>query len=178
MQLSLFLSLLLVPLTLGSYSDDLYIKKLTADEVQTLDAKDYSKLADFFTKNATYNSGIPPTVYGIDSIIAVLATILPPEVITQNAISTESITLLPPFDEQGAASAATGVVYITVAYIGQGNLTGQAFVFFAKFEDKYVKTEDFAHHGGWKISERFFVPFGKAVGNPEILPPQMQAMLS
>ncbi|MCJ1462889.1 hypothetical protein MMC07_001493 [Pseudocyphellaria aurata] len=178
MHLSLLLSLFFVPLSLESPSDDLYIKKLTADEAQTLDAQNFPKLADFFIKNATYNAGIGPTVYGIDSIKAVLATHLPPEVITQNNISTESITLLPPFDEQGAASTAIGVVYTTAAYIGQGNLTGQALIFFAKYEDKYVKTGDFAHHGGWKISERFFVPFGNPVGNPEVLPPQLRAMLS
>ncbi|MCJ1462887.1 hypothetical protein MMC07_001491 [Pseudocyphellaria aurata] len=158
-QLSLLLSLFLVPLSIGSPSDDLYIKKLIADEAQILDAKDFPKLAGIFTKNATYNAGMPPTVFGVDSIKAVLAAILPPEVITQSTTSTESITLLPPFDEQGAAGTATGVVYITAACIGQGDLTGHALTFFAKYEDKYIKTGDFAHHGGWRISERFFVEF-------------------
>lgn len=93
MQLSLLLSLFFISLALGSPSDDVYIKKLVADEAQKVDTK-------------------------------------------------ESITLLPPFDEQGAAGTATGVVYTTVTSIGQGDLTGQALVFFAKYNDKYVKTGD------------------------------------
>lgn len=125
-----------------------------------LDTKNLAGLVDIFTTNASYNPGTPePTVNGIGSIQALLATIVPPGFITQNVVNTESITLSPPFDELGAAGTASGVVYATGSYIGQGDLAGQALIFFAKFEDKYVKTGDFALYGGWRISQRFFFPF-------------------
>ena len=160
MQLSLPLSLFFLSVALGSPSDILYIQKLNADEAHKLDNKDFAGLGNIFTKNASYNAGAPSqTVYGIDNIQAILAEILPPELLTENAISTESITLLPPFDEQGAAGTATGVVYSTTANIGQGDLEGQGVFFRAKYKDKYVKTGDFAIHGGWRISERLFISF-------------------
>lgn len=130
MQVLLILCLFLFSLALGSLSDVLYIEKSNADEAQLLVAKDFAGLADIFTKNVTYNAGDPfPTVHRIDSIQAILAQRLGQN-ITQYAISTQSITLLPPFDEQGAADAATGVVYTTLANIGQGNLTGEALIIF------------------------------------------------
>ena len=159
MQLLLVLSLFLFSVAFGSPADVLYIEKLIADEAQLLDAKDFAGLVNIFTKNAAYNRGAGPNVYGINNIQATLSPILPPEVITQNAVNTESITLLPPFNEQGAAGTASGVVYTTISNIGQGNLTGQVYVNFAKYEDKYVKTGESARYGGWKISQRFLVPF-------------------
>ena len=167
MQLLLLLPLFLFSLALCSPSDVLYIKKLTADEAHLLDAKDFAGLVNIFTNDVTYNSGAgaEPNVYGIDSVQATLANILPPEVITQNTASTESITLSPPFDEQGAAGTATGVVYTTTTYIGQGDLAGQARTYFAKYIDKYTKTGDFASHGGWRISERLY---NAIVGDPKV----------
>lgn len=158
MQPLLVLSLFLFSVAFGSPADVLYIEKLVADEAQLLDAKDFDGLANIFTKNAIYNPGAGPNINGIDNIQAALSAILPPEVITQDAINTESITLLPPFNEQGAAGTASGVVYTTVSNIGQGDLTGQVYAIFAKYEDKYVKTGESARYGGWKISQRFFVP--------------------
>lgn len=70
------------------------------------------------TKNATYNPGFGPNVYEIDAIQASVAEILVPEVITQVNVNTESITLLPPFDEQGAAGTATSVIYVPTIFIG------------------------------------------------------------
>lgn len=170
MQLLFVLSLFLSSLALGSPADVLYIKKLIADEAQLLDAKDFAGLTNIFTKDASYNLGFGPNVVGIDNIQTSIPRVLPLEVITQNAINTESITLLPPFDEQGAAGTASGVVYTTVSYIGQGNLTGQVYAIFAKYEDLYVKTGESARYGGWKISQRFFVSFGQPVGNQNIFP--------
>ena len=159
MQLLLVFFLFFFSLALGSPSDVLYIEKLSADEAQKLDNKDFDGLEKIFTKNATYNAGEGPNVYGIDNIKPLLASILPPEVISQSTITTSSITLLAPFDEQGAAGSAVGVVYVTASYIGQGDLEGQGLFFFAKYKDKYVKTGDFARYGGWRISERLFVAF-------------------
>ncbi|MCJ1469092.1 hypothetical protein MMC07_007725 [Pseudocyphellaria aurata] len=178
MHLLLLLSLFFVTLALGSPSDIIYIEKLNADEAQIVDAHDYSKLADIFTTTATYKSGpSQPTVNGIENVEATIAFVIPPEVITHTEINTQSITLKPPFDEQGAAGTASGVIYTTVAYIGQGNATGSALIFFAKFEDSYVKTGDFAKYGGWRISNRSFIPFGAPAGNPNVLPPYLRALL-
>ena len=159
MQLLVVLTLFLFPLALGSPSDVLYIKKLVADESQLLDAKNYAGLTNIYTKNVTYNAGEPQNVYGVQNVQARLEVLLPPNIITQIATNTESISLLPPFDEQGAAAAASGVVYITATYIGQGNLSGQAATFFGYYEDRYIKTGDFARHGGWRIRERLFFAF-------------------
>ena len=159
MQLLLVLSLLFVSLALGSPSDVLYIEKLDADSVQLPDAKNFAGLVNIYTQNATYIPDTGPRIRGIVAIQAFLSKIFPNGTITQHVISTESITLLGPFDEQGAAGTATGVVYSTTVYIGQGNLTGQAYTAFGKYVDKYVKTADFARHGGWRISERAFLPF-------------------
>ena len=155
----LLLLFLFFSIAFGSPSDVLYIQKLTADEAQALDNKDFAALKNIFTKNAIYYPGYPPNVYGVDNIQAKLASFFPPEVISQNTASTASIKLLPPFDEQGAAGTATGVLYTTASYIGQGDTEGQALIIFAKYKDKYVKTGDFALHGGWRISERFIKQF-------------------
>ncbi|MCJ1266220.1 hypothetical protein MMC22_006103 [Lobaria immixta] len=159
MQLLVLLSLSLSSLALGSPSDVLYIEKLNADNAQLLDTKNFTGLANVFTKNASYNPGYGPNIIGIDNIQTTLASLFQPELISQRAITTQSITLLPPFDEQGAAATATGVVYLTIAQIGQGDLAGQALIVFGKFVDKYVKTGDFGRYGGWRISERVGVRF-------------------
>lgn len=156
----LLLSFFFFARVLGSPSDILYIQKLVADEGILVDAKNFAGLVNIFTPNATYNAGTPSQdVFGIDNIEAILSAILPPGSITHNAVSTQSYTLGPPFDEQGSAGTATGVVYITVSYIGQGDLSGQALVFFGKYDDSYVKSGDRALYGGWRINKRVFVGF-------------------
>ncbi|MCJ1469632.1 hypothetical protein MMC07_008268, partial [Pseudocyphellaria aurata] len=111
-------------------------------------------------EDAIYNPRFPAQNFtGVANIQKLFQFLFPPEVITQNAVNTESITLLAPFDEQGAAGTATGVVYTTITFVGQGNFTGQALALLAKFEDKYVKTGDFTRYGGWRISERFIFSF-------------------
>lgn len=154
------LSCLFFSIALGSPADVLYIKKLVADEGQLLDAKNFAGLANIFTPNATYNAGAPSqTVFGIGNIEAILAKILPPGTITHNAITTESITLGPPFDELGSGGTATGVIYVVATYIGQGDMAGEALAFYAKYEDTYVKSGDRTRYGGWRIGRRFFFSF-------------------
>ena len=140
--------------------DVLYINKLNADQAQATDKQAYSEFDYFFTKDAHYNFGGPGLdAYGIPNITAGFAGHVPAGTITVNFVSTESIKLLPPFDDLGAAGNATGVQYKEVVYVGQGDLEGQTYTAFAKCEDKYVKTGDFARYGGWRISERIFVYF-------------------
>ena len=161
MQIFLFIIFFFFSLALGSPADVLYIKKLVADEAQICDTQDFAGLTNIFTRNATYNTVNigGPVFFGIDNIQATLSSFFPPDVISQNAINTESFTLLPPSNEEGAAGMATGVVYTIVSFIGQGNLTGQVYTFFAKYEDKYVNTRESPRYGGWKIHERVFVSF-------------------
>lgn len=171
MQLLLLLSFVFFSLTLCSPADVLYIKKLIADESQLLDSKDFAGLVDIFTTNATYNAGPPsPDANGIDNIQATLAKILPKEIVTQISTSTESITLLPPFDEQGAAGTATGVVYYSAVEFGTGDSAGKTEIILAKYVDKYVKTGRRARYGGWRISERRSFIFGNPIGDRIILP--------
>lgn len=171
MQLFLLLSLFLFPVALGSPSDILYLEKLNADVAQVVDSKNLTGLVNIFTENAifNYNRGAgTASVVGVDKIQALLARTVPPEVISARFVGTESFTLLPPFDEQGAASTATGVVYIALIYIGQGHLAGQSATLYGKFDDIYVKTSDFTLYGGWRISQRFsteFVSCPRKAGN-------------
>lgn len=163
MQLSLLVSLFFFSLALGTADDILSIEKLVADAVQLLDTKDFAGLGNIYTTDALYNAGPPsPNISGIDKIKATLAQIVPPGVITQSTASTISITLSPPsppYGKQRVVAKATGVVYTSATYIGQGKLAGQALTFLAKYEDKYVQTGDRASYGGWRISQRFFIPF-------------------
>ncbi|MCJ1269034.1 hypothetical protein MMC22_008922 [Lobaria immixta] len=158
MQFLLFISLFFFSLALASPADVHYLGQLIEDEAQLFDAKDLAGFANLFTKNATYN---PDTtnVHGMNNIEKILSRVFLSEVISQSAVKTKSFALLPTFNGQGAAGTATGTVYTTISFIGQGNLTGQVYTVFAEHNDMYVKTEQFARYGGWKISERFFVEF-------------------
>lgn len=112
---------------------------------------------NLFTQKFTSNVNRELTVSGVDALQAAFVNTFVPELIPQNAISTESITLLPPFDEQGSAGSATGILYFTTTTIGRGDLAGQALTVFVKFEDKYVKTGGFARYGGWRINAQNYI---------------------
>lgn len=161
MRFSFLLSTFFFCLTLGSPSDILYIEKLSADEVLYLDKKDFASFSKVFTQNATYNTGSGPNIYGIPSIQKALADVVK-DLPLQSALTTTSITLLPPFDEQGAASAADAEFYTTDTFFGTGDLAGQVLTLYAKYVDKYEKTGDIARYGGWRISQRLYVLFVSA----------------
>ena len=159
MHLLLLLSLWFFSLALGSH-DVLYINKLNADQARATDKGAYSEFEYFFTKTAHYNfGGAGLDAYGIPNITAGFVDNVPAGAITVNLVSTESVTLLPPFDDLGAAGKATGVQYKEVVFVGQGKYQGQSYTAFGKYDDKYVKTGDFARYGGWRISERIFTYF-------------------
>ncbi|MCJ1265763.1 hypothetical protein MMC22_005643 [Lobaria immixta] len=81
---------------------------------------------NLFTQKITSNVNRELTVSRVDALQAAFVNTFVPELIPQNAISTETITLLPPFDEQGAAGLATRILYFTTTTIGRGDLAGQA----------------------------------------------------
>ena len=158
MRFSILLSTFFLSLALGSPSDIDNIEKVSADEVRALDRKDFASFSKYFTQNASYNAGAGPNVYGVPAIQKLLKAVVQ-NVPSQSALTTTSITLLPPFDEQGDATAAEAEVYTTDTFFGTGKLAGQILTFYAKYEDKYEKTTDSANYGGWKLSQRFFVSF-------------------
>lgn len=105
-----------------------------------------------FTSNLTYNVFTKTvgdfTIRGDKEFNRLFSNLT--VVTTQISISTQSYTLQPPFDALGGASRATGYSNLN-AILFKDNKT--QFVD-AVTKDKYVKTTDFAHCGGWKIEQR------------------------
>ena len=141
--------------SLSSPSDVLYIEKLTADFSINLDLKNFKAFEVEFIPTGTYNPG-NGVVKGYPAIEKALAAIVGTNV-TQSSLTTQSISLSPPFDVQGAAGKATGITYAIVTFIGQKADAGKAFVVYGYFKDKLVKTGDYANYGGWKFSDRAFI---------------------
>lgn len=160
MQLLLLLALIFFSPALGSPSDVLYINMLNADVAQATDKAAYSEFGNFFAKDAHYNFGGPGLdAYGVNQITAGFINNVPAGSIQVNVVSSESIRLLPPFDDLGAAGNATGVQYKEVVFVGQGSLQGQSYTAFGKYNDKYIKTGEFTRYGGWRIQERLWTYF-------------------
>lgn len=162
MHLPLLLLLSLFSLTLlscGSPTDVLNIQKTFSDFGLISDSGSFSGVPDFstfnkvFTNNVTFDfEGPPGVVRGLANLEAIFRRNIPPGTVTQNAVTTESISLSG-FDEQGSASAATALSYLTNTYFGQGNLTGQIVTSYIRFEDTLVKTNQ-QGNGGWRIKTR------------------------
>lgn len=159
MHLPLLLILSFAILSLGSPADILYIQKCLSDFAIISDSGSLSGVPDFstfnqvFTNNITLDFGAPPgVIHGLANVEAVFTKNIPPGTITQNAVTTQSISLSG-FDVQGSASGATALSYLTLTYFGQGNLTGQIVALYVRFEDTLVKT-NLRENGGWRISTR------------------------
>lgn len=140
--------------SLTSSSDIIYIRKLIADFAINLDTKNFKGFEIEFIPSGTYDAGAGP-VAGLPAIQKTLAAVVNNNV-TQTSLTTQSITLSPPFDSLGAASRASAITYAIVSYIGQKADAGKAYIFYGLFKDKLVKTGDFAEYGGWRFSERIF----------------------
>lgn len=166
--LSLILSLFSIVLpSLGSPVDELYILKVLSDYAVIADSGSFTGIPDFsifnrvFTGNVSFDFGYGPqlgVVRGLANVETIFRKNVPPGTVTQNAVSTESISLSG-FDDQGSASAATAVSYNTLTYFGQGDLKGQIYALYTRFDDTLVKTE-LAGNGGWRIAirvSRYFV---------------------
>ncbi|MCJ1271143.1 hypothetical protein MMC22_011042 [Lobaria immixta] len=162
MHLSLVFTLSLFSLalpSLGSPEDILYIQKSLSDFAIISDSGSISGVPDFSTFNKVFTNNVtfdfqtaPGIVRGLANLETVFRANIPPGTVTQNAVSTESISLSN-FDEQGSASGATALSYLTTTYFGQGNLTGQIVALYVKFEDTLVKTK-LQGNGGWRIATR------------------------
>lgn len=164
----LLLLLSLFSFSLGSPADILYIQKclsdfaLIADSGSLTGVPDFSAFEQVLARNITLDFGAQPgIVRGLANVEAVFRRNLPPGTITQNAVSTQSVALSG-FDDQGSASAATALSYLTNTYFGQGNLTGQIVTLYVRLDDTLIKTK-LAGNGGWRITTRitrFFVRLG------------------
>lgn len=140
--------------SLSSPSDVLSIQKLIADFFISQDAKNFNAWDAIFTPTATYDPG-SGVVTGLPAIKKKLASIVGNNV-TQSSVTTQSISLFPPFDSQRSASRASATTYVIVTFLGQGANAGKAFIFYSLAKDKLVKTGDVADYGGWRISDRVF----------------------
>ena len=142
----------LITPSLTSPSDVVHIQKLTADFSINIDTKNFKDLDDEFIANATLDTGTE-IVKGLPAIKTALVAILAKNV-TQSSITTSSINLLPPFDNQGSASTASAIQYVIGTFIGIDADSGKAFTLYGVFFDKFVKTEAIGDYGGWRFSER------------------------
>lgn len=152
-----FLSLALP--SLGASPDNDYIRNCLADFAFIADSgslsgvPQFSRFHEVFTKNITFDFGsLPGVVRGLANVENVYVKNFPPGTVTQNAVTTERISLSE-FDDQGSASRATALSYITSSYFGQGNLTGQRVALYVRLQDTLLKTK-LEGNGGWRIDTR------------------------
>ena len=160
MNLPLLLILFLLSLALpsfGSPDDILNIRKVLADYALTVDSGSISGKPDFstfdkvFTNNVSFifsGQSSPDCVRGLAKLETVFTKNYPPGTITQNVVTTESITLM-----GESASQAEATSYLTNTYFGQGHLTGQIATMYLKVTDSLVKTK-LQGNGGWRIHLR------------------------
>ena len=141
--------------SLSSPEDILDIQKLTADFFFDYNSKNYKAFEIEFIAEATYDIGNGVVLSGIPNITSVFSEVVGTAVM-HSSLTTQSISLSAPFDAQGAASQASATTYSIVSFLGQGADAGKAFVIYGVFKDKFVKTGDFSHYGGWKFSERVY----------------------
>lgn len=97
-----------------------------------LDTKQFDLLDEIFTSDVVANYGLPGTAgihNGLTAVKDFLRSNLPPNSITQHAITTIVIDFS---DESTPVSTA----YVAANYFGQGNLTYQAMAVYGVYLDK------------------------------------------
>lgn len=129
----------------GRTDTDLEIRNKLSLYAIRLDTKQFDLLDEIFTRDVVANYGLPGTVgtyYGLIAVEDFLKSNLPPNVVTQHAITTIVIDFS---DESTPISTS----YVTANYFGQGNLTGQAVAIYASYRDQWT-SEDWS----WKLKNR------------------------
>lgn len=138
----------------GSPEDVNNIHKVNNDFAVFFDNKRYSSILPLFTANATFSIFTKTrgnfTIQGSKEVVRIISAFT--TYTTQISLTTQSYTLLPPFDSLGGAGEATSESAFNPAVFDND----KAQFFYAKLVDKYVKTPDFAQYGGWKIEQRSF----------------------
>ena len=131
------------------------IKDLSAAFDFIFDDKKFNELGKVLSPDVTYDPGNGP-VQGLPAVIDTLSKILPPGTKTFNQLGTQLIKFLPPFDKDQRSNRAESISYITLVTFGSGNLTGEYFIFFAKFVDKEIVRTKQPGFGGWRFKNRKF----------------------
>lgn len=122
-----------------------------------VDEKEYSRLGEIFTPDVVYDEGpdVPDRpVRGVAAIKDILKKIIPAKVVSYSLLSTKFIKFIPPFDKEGRSDRAAAVSYSSFIFFGAGNLTGESFFLFIKYEDKEIVRTKEPGSGGWRIKNR------------------------
>lgn len=123
---------------------DLEIRNKLSLYAVHLDKKQFDLLDEIFTSDVVANYGLPGTAgiyHGLTAVKDFLRSNLPPNSITQHAIT----TILIDFSDE---STPVSTAYVTANYFGQGNLTGQAVAVYGVYLDQW--TDD---GGQWKSKD-------------------------
>lgn len=131
----------------GRADTDLEIRNKLSLYAIRLDTKEFGLLDEVFTADVVANYSLPGTAgtyYGLTAVEDFLKSNLPPNVVTQHAITTIVID----FSDE---STPTSVSYVTANYFGQGNLTGQSVAIYGSFRDQWT-----SDGWSWKLKNRTF----------------------
>lgn len=148
---SLFASVLAVNL-----KDRSNVEDLSAAFNLILDEKKFSDLDKVLSPDVTYDAGTGP-VQGLPAAIDILSKVLPSKSPTYSTLGTQLIKFLPPSDKEKRSNFAEAVTYSTIVNFGTGNLTGEFFIVFAKYEDKEIVRTKQPGFGGWRFKNRKFI---------------------
>lgn len=151
---SLLYSLSAFVLATGKLDDKSNIEDITASFNLIFDRKHFDQLGTIFTPDVTYNPGTE-AIQGLPSVISLIST-FPNTTTTYTTLGTQLIKFRPPFDKEGRSKLAESVSYSTFVNFGNGNLTGQTFVIFARYVDKEIFKTNEPGFGGWRFKNRKF----------------------
>lgn len=124
---------------------DLEIRNKLSLYAIRLDTKQFDLLDEIFTSDVVANYGLPGTAgiyHGLTAVKDFLKSNLPPNYVTQHAITTIVID----FSNE---STPISTAYVTANYFGQGDLTGQTVTVYGAYRDQW--TDD---GGRWKLKNR------------------------
>lgn len=155
---TLLCSLIVIVLATGNLEDKSNIEDSLNAFNLLIDKKEYSKLGNIFTPDVTYDPGpgkaSGPLVQGLPAIINIPKKEIPDSVASFTQLSTKLIKFLPPFDKAGRSDRAEAVSYNFFLFFGAGNLTGETYFFYVKYEDKEIVRTKEPGFGGWRIKFR------------------------
>ncbi len=106
-----------------------------------LDSKQYQRLSEVFTREATANYIGLTECKGLDSIIELVSSVLDQCGHTQHLLGNIQV------DIQG--DRATASCYLQAIHVGLGDYSDQVYTVWGEYRDQLVKTE-----AGWRISYR------------------------
>lgn len=140
--------------SLGSLADIFEIRSTLSDYAIIIDQSspsgDYSALSEVLTSDVAFDFGANVgVVQGLTNVIATFTKAFKKGIITQNAVTTKSVSL----SERDARGIASTISYDTETFFGRGNLSDQIDTIYVRFDDRLVKTNQ-TGNGGWRIFSR------------------------